>query len=146
MRKCLLIIIATIFFQCSFSQDDTGKRTQHDFDSLKLVLPKLFGNDRVDCLNALASKACDLPLDSWKFEADTARPYATAANKEAKQIGYRKGLGQSFANLETIDCMMFGFYAQTQRRFDDPLFNSAQQNAKEAISIGEELKDYDILG
>jgi hypothetical protein len=76
MRKCLLIIIAT--FQRSFSQDDTGKRVQHDFESLKLVLPKLSGNDRVDCSNALASKACDLgrgglPGDVRRATVDVSR-------------------------------------------------------------------------
>ena len=142
-----MTLAAFFSFQLSFSQNDyDGKRILHEFDSLKSILTKLNGSERVDCLNALASTATDLPLDSWQIEADTARPYAMQANKEAKRIGYKKGLGDSYVNLETIDQMTFGFYAQIQKRFDNVLFNSAEQNAKNAISIGEELKDYKMLG
>jgi len=146
MRKYLLAFTALVAFQSLFSQDEYGKRIYHQFDSLKKVLPTVNGPGKVDCLNALARTATDLPLGSWKAEADTARPYATQANNEAKRIAYKKGLGDSYVNLETLDCMMFGTYAQQQRRFDDLTFNSARQNAKMAIAIGEELADHDMLG
>jgi hypothetical protein len=146
MRKYFLIVAGLASFQSSFSQDDYSKKIYREFDSLKNILSTLKGPNKVDCLNALASKATDLPLGSWQVEADTSRPYAIQANKEAKRMGYKKGLGDSYVNLETIDCMMFGTYAQGQRRFDNATFNSAQQNAKNAISIGEELKDYKMLG
>ena len=147
MRKYLFLLIAFFSFQFSFSQNDyDGKRIHHEFDSLKNILTKLKGTDKVDCLNALAKTATDLPLDSWQLEADTARPYAMQANREAKRMGYKKGLGDSYVNLETIDCMMFGTYAQEQRRFDTTTFNSARQNAENAIAIGEELGDHNMLG
>jgi Histidine kinase len=146
MKKCLLILASFVSFQSIFSQEDSNKRIRHEVDSLKNILPKLKGKDKIDCLNALTMKYFDLPLGSWKAQADSARPYALQANKESKQTGYKKGIGYSHLNLETIDCMMFGTYAQAQKRFDTASFNSAQKNANTAISIGEELQDYELLG
>ncbi|HET6723785.1 MAG TPA: hypothetical protein VFH07_13595, partial [Chitinophagaceae bacterium] len=146
MRKYLFVATILVSFQTSFSQYDYSKPIRKQIDSLKKVLPALKGTHKVDCLNHLVWKYFDGSLGSWQAEADSARPYAIQANKEAKRIGYKKGLGDSYVNLETIDCMMFGTYAQGQKRFDNTTFNSAQQNAKDAISIGEEIKDYRILG
>ena len=146
MRKFILILAILTSFQSLFSQDDNAKRIRHEFDSLRNTLSTLTGTEKVDCLNNLTRIAFDLSLGSWQAEADTARPYAIQANKEAKRIGYKKGLGNSYLNLERIDCMMFGTYAQREKRFDLPAFNSAEQNAKNAITIGEELKDYNMLG
>ena len=146
MRKTLLILTSFVFFQSLFSQDDYSKKVHREFDSLKNILQTKKGQEKVDCLNALARKSFDLPLSSWRAEADTARPFALLANKEAKRIGYKKGLGYSYVNLGTIDCMMFGTYAQQERRFDTLTFNSAQQNAKKAISIGEEINEFKLLG
>ena len=145
MRKYFFLIAILVSFQSSFSQDNSNK-SNPQIDSLKNILPKLKGTEKVDCLNELTKRFLNLPLGSWKAQADTERPFDLQENKEATRLGYKKGLGYSYLYLETMDCMMFGTYAQMQKRFDSAFFNSAQQNAKNAISIGEELNDNNMLG
>ena len=87
-------------------------------DSLKKKLPSLNDSAKVDCLNDLA----DAFITNGPYPApDSIFKYATAANKEALKIGYKKGEAFSLLNL-------------------------GADQIKQAISIGEIINNRKILG
>jgi hypothetical protein len=68
---------------------------QHQTDSLKLLLPKSNGEQKVDLLNKLAlAYAKNLP--------DSGLKYAQDALKLADELGYLRGLANAHLRLSTI--------------------------------------------
>jgi tetratricopeptide (TPR) repeat protein len=87
-------------------------------DSLKKEIPTLNGIAKVDHLNDLADA---FRTNGPYFAPDSILKYATAANKEALKIGYKKG--EAFA-----------------------LLNLGADGIKQAISIGESINDPKVMG
>jgi sensor histidine kinase YesM len=116
-----------MFFICLFPAFSQNANTIWT-DSLKKRLPSLHDSARVDCLNELA----DAFRTAGPYPArDSVYKYAIAANKEALKIGYKKGEAFSLLNLPGSETK-------------DP--SSAEAHIKQAISIGESIKDNRILG
>src|SRR5688572_6249713 len=89
-------------------------------DSLKKQLPFLLDSAKVNGLNELSNAFRTMgPYPAW----DSVYKYAIAANKEALKIGYKRGEALSLLNLP-----------------------GSEAHIKQAISIGESIKDPKILG
>jgi tetratricopeptide (TPR) repeat protein len=124
MRKYLLI---AIIFACPLSGFSQNANAIW-IDSLKKILPSLYDSAKVDGLNELAKAFGTMgPYPAW----DSIYKYAIAANKEALKIGYKKGEAFSLLNL-----------AGSERKD----LSSTEAYIKQAISIGENIKDPNILG
>ena len=146
MKKYFLIIIASFLSQALFSQ--STKRVEairHDIDSLKRVLPDLSGIDKVDCLNTLAHKYLWLPLTE-KQQIDSSSPYSIEANREAKRIGYKRGLGFSYLRLAGYKTMEADSNFVPWKKIDTASINTAEKYLRQVIQLGEDLKDNVLLG
>ena len=125
MRKSILIvlILSSVFFY-GFSQ--SANTTW--IDSLKKELPSLKDSAMVDGLNELAKAFATMGPTPAR---DSMYKYAVAANNESLKIGYKKGEAFSLLNLAVSDAKDF---------------SSSEAYIKQAISIGERLRNSKILG
>ena len=145
MRKYLTVIIIIITSLPLLSQTKEELHRLHEIDSLKNVLPGLRDSARVDCLNTLASKYYNLDLN-WKQYLDSSRPFSIKANAEAKQIGYKKGLGYSYLRLATLEKWKNSIYKEQYKKNNAALLDAWEKYLKLAILIGEQINDNTILG
>lgn len=147
MKKYLLLISLLVAYgSLSFTQNANKELSlRREIDSLKKILPSLHDSDRVDCLNTLAHKYLWLPL-SYKQQIDSSSPYTLEANKEAKRIGYKRGLGYSYLRLAGYESMKADTNYVPWKSIDTISLNKAEQFIRQAILIGEEINDNVILG
>jgi len=112
-------------------------------DSLKKVLANAKGDAKIDCLNVLAADYFWLD-DGLDELYDTGYIFAKQAYNETKTSNYKRGVGYA--------CLQMGS-SFSQRVDDDRTNNKTETNyieavkyLKQAIEIGEEINDYNMLG
>lgn len=125
MRKSILIVL--ILFSVFFYGFSQSANTIW-IDSLKKELPSLKDSAMVDGLNELAKAFATMGPTPAR---DSMYKYAVAANNESLKIGYKKGEAFSLLNLAVSDAKDF---------------SSSEAYIKQAISIGERLRNSKILG
>ena len=112
-------------------------------DSTRKELKTAKGNERIDCLNLLAE--CYFWIwDEDDKQLDTACTYGTESYESARKSKYKKGLG--YATLMKAHC--FGGRIDNNRNNNNTEANYAltEKWANDAIKIGEEIKDYVLIG
>ena len=121
---------------------------RREIDSLLNVLPKLKDSARVDCLIRLAGvyDAVFADKKSW----DSSYNCAVEAYHLSNQLGYKKGLGFSYIQLASEKTLNIGDYIYNSKQVDSAvlrsLIDSGDYFTKQAILIGEELNNNNILG
>jgi hypothetical protein len=137
-----------VLFIC-YGQLPAQNLIQHHLDSLRNVLASLKDSARVDCLNQMAlesRKWCEgWPL-STIARADSSYPYATQANLEAKQLGYAKGIANSFAQLGACELFRSNEYQYLGKEQVPAVLNKWELYAKEAVAWAEKLGDHNLSG
>jgi tetratricopeptide (TPR) repeat protein len=112
-------------------------------DSLKNELKNAEGTERVDCLNMLSD--CYLWIwDDNDKHLDSACLYANQAYSEAKKLNYKRGLG--YGLLLMADCSVSRVDNNKSNNNSEQNYLLSEQYAQEAIKIGEEIKDYRLVG
>ncbi|HSU27857.1 MAG TPA: sensor histidine kinase [Chitinophagaceae bacterium] len=103
------------------------------------------GNARVDCLNSIAQGVYWIFDEDTPYLLDTACSYTTQAFNEAKKLGYKRGLGYAYANMESCEaCKTDTNRAENKKPGSH--FAKAEKYASQAIQIGEELNDNILIG
>jgi len=145
MRKYILITTLLVaFFQPAFSQDIT-RIVQHKVDSLKKLLKTAKGNTRIDLLNDIAYGYYWIWDDDNTPPLDSACAYTTKAFNEATKNKYKRGLGYAYLNLSNCQQGRQDT-GNVQNKNFEMLFKQSYAYAKQAIKIGEDLKDDILLG
>ncbi|HUR65757.1 MAG TPA: histidine kinase [Chitinophagaceae bacterium] len=147
MRKIFLFLSFLVILGQTVCAQSVKKETtiRHDIDSLKKLLPGLRLSARVDCMNTLAHKYSWLP-ETDKQKIDSFIYYCIEANKEAKRIDYKKGLGYSYLGLANIEATKAKIYYDEHDDIDTPHIKRAEEYNKEALLIGEKIKNKVIQG
>src|SRR5688572_29356147 len=144
MRKIIIcyFLSAWCFFLAN-AQDWPDPIARHIIDSTKNELTNAKGNKRIDCLNLLVETYFWIWDDNDKH-FDSACIYATEVYNLANKSGYKKGLG--YALLWKAQC--YGGRVDDNRNNNDSEANYAETKnyADQAIQIGEQIKDYRLLG
>jgi tetratricopeptide (TPR) repeat protein len=141
MKKLLFLLnLLATFYLTSLAQNSKEKLVQKQVDSLKKRINTISGNSKVDCLNNIAYGLF------WILDTDTSVLhegwiYSTAAFNEAEKLGYKRGLGYAYEQLENCEAAR----ADTNRSIGSH-FAQAVTYAKKAIQIGEELHDNLMIG
>ena len=140
MRKLIICIALFFCFVSYMSGQDIVRRI---IDSTKKELNTAKGNKRIDCLNLLAEAYYDI-WDEDDKQLDTACMYTEEAYKLAKNSGYKKGLGYSL--LWKAQC--YGGKVDNNLTNNNTEANYAEtyNYANKAIQIGDEIKDYKLVG
>ena len=142
MRKYIALAALFIFFYLqSISQFSINDIVQRKIDSLKKNLNSVKGNTRVEYLNNISEGLFWIWDEDTPYLLDSACNYATRALSEAKKTGYKRGLGYAYVRLECCE----GGRADTNKNISSH-FAQAGIYAKQAIQIGEELKDNILIG
>lgn len=146
MRKYFWIIIFISSAHIAFSQTTKENLYRTKRDSLVSALPSLQDSARVDCLNLLSSiYGSDVLGESpYQKEVDTAGIYAKQANAEAKEIGYKRGLGYSY--LRIGEAIYTAGEIEYNGKYNPAYFDPIEQNGKQAIQIGETIGDNTLIG
>lgn len=139
MKKYLFIMLFVVLHATLFSQT-TNEIVQKRLDSLKNIVNGLSGSRKVDALNNMANELW------WLLDVDTsllheASIYATKAFNDAKKIGYKKGLGYAYIQLENCEAAR-----ATDMNGIDEHYKQAEELAKRAVTIGQELNDNLMIG
>jgi tetratricopeptide (TPR) repeat protein len=146
MKKYMLI--PAVLFICN-SQLPAQNLIQHKLDSLRKVLASLKDSARVDCLNLMAQESrkwCEgWPL-STIARADSSYPYAMQANTEAKQLGYAKGMANSYAQLGACELFRSNEYQYLGKEQVPAVLNKWELYAKEAVTWAKKPADQNLLG
>ena len=129
MKKYLLIAsFLSCFCLQAFSQSPNLDSLK--IDSLNKLLPILEGERRINCMTLI----CEYYSDA--MAADSMRLYGNKILNESKALGYKKGIAMgllfSSPDLKTLDSKSNG----TLR----------EKNTKDAIQIGEEIENDEVLG
>jgi tetratricopeptide (TPR) repeat protein len=138
MKKYILITVL-IIASClkSFSQYFTEERKKDSLklDSLKRALPVLKGNEKVNTLIEVSEKFGSFyGLGGFEHRTDSMKLYAQEANKLANKTGYKYGIAKSLLALVN------------SKGFQGIKDSVSMKDLKEAIGIGEEIKNDSILG
>ena len=112
-------------------------------DSLKQELKTAKGDKRIDCLNLLAA-TYDWIWDDNDKHLDSACMYAEQAYDLAKKSNYKKGLG--YATLEKANCFAGRTDNNINNNNTEANYLQAQEWSQKAIKIGEEIKDFRLVG
>jgi len=136
----LLIWHSTSF--CQYTEDRRNEIRRADslkIENLKKQLFSLTGITLVDSLNSLAGKYGDIQGEGGFAERfDSVLYYSTLAQKEAKKISYKKGLGNALLIMAGIE-IINSFKNKTN-------FSVAENYLQQVIQIGEQLNDNQMLG
>ena len=147
MRNFFLIVV---FIACSllgFSQT-ASKVMRRNIDSLRHILPNLKDSARVDCLIKLAGiyDAVFADKKSW----DSSYACALEAYGISKHLGYKKGLGSSYIQMASEKTLDINEYIYNNKKIDSAILkamiDSCDYYNRQAILIGEQLNNNDILG
>jgi hypothetical protein len=111
--------------------------------ALKKSLIQLREIKRIDCLILLAEAYYDL-WDEDDTQLDTACRYTEEAYKIANNFGYKKGLG--YALLCKAQCYGGRVDDNRKNNYSETNYAETYNYANKAIQIGEETKDYRLLG
>ncbi|MEP6556712.1 MAG: histidine kinase, partial [Ferruginibacter sp.] len=138
MKKYILITVL-IIASClkSFSQYYTEERRKDsiDLDGLKKTLPLLKGNEKVNALIEISEKFGSFSgFGGFEHRTDSMKLYAQQANELANKKGYRYGIAKSLIALAN------------SKAFQGIKDSVSKNNLKQAISIGEAIKNDSILG
>ena len=112
-------------------------------DSLKKELKTAKGDKRVDCLNLLW-QTYDWIWDDNNKHLDSACMYSDQAYELAKNSGYKRGLG--YAILGKANCFGSRMDDNKNNNNSEPNYVQANKLAQQAIQVGEEIKDYRLVG
>ena len=112
-------------------------------DSLKQELKTAKGGERIDCLNLLSATY------SWMWDEndkhlDSVCMYADEAYDLAKKTTYKKGLG--YAILWKAHCFAGRTDNDINNNNTEINYLQSEKWAQQAIQIGEEIKDYRLIG
>lgn len=116
-------------------------------DSLQKHLPYLKDSNKVDCLNLLAQKFLIIggPTWTWSKKADSVYYYATIAYKEAKRIGYKRGVAAALTNLANSEWTK-GVDLRKNKKNDSVSQNNVLVYLSQAKPLAEEVRDDETLG
>ena len=139
MKKYLLIaaLLCGSCLQAFCQNNDAFKTDSMRLDSLKKILPLAKGNARVDLLNSIATKTLFNAGGSPRKRVDTCLFYSSLAYKEARKLNYKAGLAMAMLSL-----------AGTESGMNQPVKDESEkeQEMQEALRIGEELNNNEIMG
>ena len=144
MRKYITLI--GLFILCLFSlnaQDLTNDIAKRVIDSTKKELQTAKGNKRIDCLNLLA-ECYYFIWDEDDKDLEIACSYSDEAYNLAKNSGYKRGLG--YATLWKAQCIGGRVDQDINNNNSEPKYIETYNYANKAIKIGEEIKDYRLVG
>jgi len=112
-------------------------------DSLKKELKTAKGDKRIDCLNQLAHTYYWIWDEDDKV-LDSACMVAEQVYELAKKSTYKKGLG--YATLNKAHCFSGSTDQNKNNNNSETNYLQAEKWAQQAIKIGEEIKDYRLIG
>lgn len=131
MKKYIVCValLSGCFFE-SFSQYSEGRRIDSiRLDNLKKNLPIIKDSARVDIMNLIATEVQYFAaIGGFKYKDDTTHYYALKAYQEANKIRYKGGSAMALLNLATKNA------------------SDREINIRKAISIAEEINNYEVLG
>jgi len=146
MRKIIIsvsLLLAFCFFANAQGWMEDVLVRQQIIDSLKQELKTAKEDKRIDCLNNL-SEIYDWLWDYNDKQFDSAGFYNDQAYDLANKSNYKRGLG--YATLWKAR----GFYVRTDKDTNNNNTESnylqAEKWNQQAIKIGEEIKDYRLVG
>lgn len=131
MKKYFLLLAFIIFNLAAFSQQFTESRRIDSvrLDSLKQMLTLFKGESRIDLMNEISLRiGYFAPTGGFVHKDDSIYYYASRAYAEAVKINYKSGIASSLLRLQT--------------KSD----SDKEKNIREAIRLGEEVNDNDVLG
>src|SRR6476619_3426336 len=88
----MLRLFAAICF--TLSTFDQALSQQKEIDSLKRLLPPLHDTGRIDCLASIA----EYYINNAFREKDSILHYITLVYQESKQINYKHGIAEAYAD------------------------------------------------
>lgn len=146
MRKYIIsvsLFSSFCFFVNAQTWDDDMVIARKIVDSLKKELMTAKGDKRIDCLN-LISHTYDWIWDDNIKHLDSACMYSDQAYELAKNSTYKRGLG--YAILGKANCFGSRVDDNKNNNNSEPNYVQANKWAQQAIQIGEEIKDYRLVG
>src|SRR5688572_27547428 len=148
MKKYILLVVCIVTCCTLLFSQRSSKAMRREIDSLLNVLPKLKDSSKVDCLIRLAFIYDGVFADkkSW----DSSYSYALEAHYLSKRLGYKKGLAYSYIQMASEETLDIDEYIYTNKKVDSTILkemiDSCEYFNKQAILIGEQLNNNDILG
>src|SRR5215204_5076449 len=144
MRKIILSTCLSVCFSFYVKgQDLNDQIVRKIIDSTKKELNTAKGNKKIDCLNLLAESYF------WVWDENdkhlvTACSYSEEAYNLAKNSGYKRGLGYAF--LWKSHCYGGRTDNNINNNSTETNYVEAYSYANKAIQVGEEIKDYRLVG
>ena len=128
MKKSILIVLLLSgFCPKAFSQLSPAQMDSLKIDSLKRKLPSLKGTNRIDCMTVLCEYYFDGAPIAKTSPHDSLKKYGAAVLSESKAINYKRGTA-------------LGLLAS-----GPDSFALKEKNARQAMRIGEEINDDQVL-
>lgn len=146
MRKYTIIVcllLLSSFFVTAQTWNDDMVTARQIVDSLKKELKTVKGEKRIDCLSLL-SQTYNWIWDDNVKHLDSACMYADQAYELAKKSTYKRGLG--YATLLKAQCFAGRVDENKNNNNAETNYTQAEKWAQQAIQIGEEIKDYRLVG
>ena len=146
MRKIIIsvsLFLSFCFFVNAQGWEDDMVIARKMVDSFKNELKYAKGDKRVDYLNLLVDTYFWIWDDNDKH-LDSACMYSDQAYELAKNSTYKRGLG--YAILGKANCFGSRVDDNINNNNSEPNYVEANKWAQKAIQIGEEIKDYRLVG
>ena len=139
MRKYLLITSL-----CSSLVAPTQQPEGRLIDSLRNRVANTADTSRINNLNLLAEAISVAKYNDWKKKSDSVLYYASIAYDEARVLNYKKGIAASLIYLGKSQNLN-GIYLRIIKKEDFSVYEKGKNYCLQAITLGEELKNDELL-